>query len=757
MSKTVVKQRTRLGALVIYINILFIANYVAFHQVLPPNGAKGLWFYSGFASILLGNLLVTPFFTKPVDAISYSVAAVIALYSVLNWAEWQLFDKIFFVAALCFFFFILFISFISIILKDSASNKLQRWSNISRILSDYLGNQGVIFSTVILFALSVFHKDSSIETFIITLAWVSMVIIKPDELLFKIYHKITTILKSSDSTYAIGDIAAYQTPGIALVRQKGNENIPFGTPLVFKDSHAPIKMGIALDYVGRDESLLVRAAIFAPPAKVSDKVSDICKLIPDDTVTKCTHILDNLNITKESPILGQINEFVGIVATDSSIEHLYFEVIIERGLEEGKLVEVIIKDKHVLYQVIDGLTKEEVVYQKNTFGYARAKAQKIGVWDSNKKRFIPAKWIPCINTPVFLKSESDYIPEINTIGHFPGSNYIVNIKNVNHLVTHNTAILGILGVGKSMLSIELIERMIAEGIKVICIDLTNQYQIELAELYDDETAKKEKEYLQKIGAIGKSVYKKNVEEGGSINQFAIAMKKVLQRYLNPENPCMLKIFNPSEFEVWRQDSRIYNDSASMVSLTPTEITQIVTESALEIAQDFGMTDKARICLVYEEAHSLVPEWNSVVSEGDKAATNGTARAILQGRKYGLGCLLITQRTANVTKTILNQCNTIFAMRTFDDTGKDFLSNYIGSDYASILSSLEERHAVFFGKASSCENPVLIRLNDRNEFLEVFRNVFPPKITQKDTVKTEIAAALQIETSERREQENCDIS
>lgn len=747
MSKPIIEQRARIGVLVIYTCILFIANYIAFHQVLPPNGSKGLWFYSGFASILLGNLLVTPFFTKPVDAISYSVVAIIAMYSVLNWAEWQLFEKILFIVALCFFFFVLLISFISIILKDSANNRLQNWSSIFKILSDYLGNQGVIFSTIILFSLSVFHRDSSIETFIITLAWVFMVIIKPDELFFKVYYKIVTVIGNSDSTYAIGDIAAYQTPGIVLVRQRGSENIYFGTPLVFKDSRAPIKMGIALDYVGRDESLLVRATIFDPPAKVFDKVNDICKLIPDDTVTKCTDILNNLDIAKELPILDRISEFVGIVATDSSIEHLYFEVIIERDLEEGKLVEVIIKNKHVLYQVIDGLTKEEIVYQKNTFGYAKAKAQKIGVWDHSKKRFIPAKWIPSINTPVFLKSESVYTPEINTIGHFPGSNYIVNIKNVNHLVTHNTAILGILGVGKSMLSIELVERMIAEGIKVICIDLTNQYQIELAELYDVETANKAKASLQKIGVKGKTAYKQNVEEGGSINEFSATMKKILKFYLDPENPRMLLIFNPSEFEVWRQDSKLFNNTASMVSLTPTEITQIITESVLEIVQDFGMTENARVCLVYEEAHSLVPEWNSVVSDGDKSATNGTARAILQGRKYGLGCLLITQRTANVTKTILNQCNTIFAMRTFDDTGKDFLANYIGNDYASILSSLEERHAVFFGKASSCENPVLIRLNDRNQFLEVFRKVFPPKL-QNATAKAEIAAALDIGTSEK---------
>ena len=117
-------------------------------------------------------------------------------------------------------------------------------------------------------------------------------------------------------------------------------------------------------------------------------------------------------------------------------------------------------------------------------------------------------------------------------------------------------------------------------------------------------------------------------------------------------------------------------------------------------------------LVFEEAHSLIPEWNSVASEGDKSATNGTAKVILQGRKYGLGSLVITQRTANVSKSILNQCNTIFALRVFDDTGKGFLENYIGEDYADTLATLEERHAIAIGKGLKLKQPVIIQLNDR---------------------------------------------
>lgn len=203
--------------------------------------------------------------------------------------------------------------------------------------------------------------------------------------------------------------------------------------------------------------------------------------------------------------------------------------------------------------------------------------------------------------------------------------------------------------------------------------------------------------------------------------------------MSEDNPELLKVYNPADFSATRQENepRNYREGgawqrgAGLYAVTPVEVTQLVSEAALECVSN-QMTDEARACLVYEEAHSLIPEWNSVVSEGDKRATSGTARAILQGRKYGLGCLLITQRTANVTKTILNQCNSVFAMRTFDETGKAFLANYVGEEYSNELSTIPERHAVFFGKASECENPVLIRFNDREDFLRVFRgNGWPP--------------------------------
>jgi DNA helicase HerA-like ATPase len=290
--------------------------------------------------------------------------------------------------------------------------------------------------------------------------------------------------------------------------------------------------------------------------------------------------------------------------------------------------------------------------------------------------------------------------------------------DVQQLVTHNTAILGILGVGKTFLALELVERMLVAGIRVIVLDLTNQYAAHLAPYYDANAEQPNIDSLKAKGPAGKANYKPIVSEGGSVQAFQAELKLQLSNFMADAN-ARLRIYNPTAFEVWKQDSKLYSGTATMAQLTPTEITRIITEIALELCST-TITDQAKLCIVYEEAHSLIPEWNAVASEGDKAATNGTAKAILQGRKYGLGCLVITQRTANVTKTILNQCNTVFALRVFDSTGMEFLRNYIGDDYSGILSTLENRHAIVFGRASSCSDPVLVRLNDRDKFLRLNR-------------------------------------
>ena len=741
MSNSNFKQLERLIILLAEVGILFIVSKIAFGSWLPPIGDKGFWFYAVVLSLLLGSRLITPFYLRPADVIAYTVSAGIALFIVNHWDVWNTKERIFFSIPTIYCFLVGFLAFITIFTKDSDKISLTKLSKSLSNSFDIFGTPRVIFSFLILFSLYVFHRDSTIEMLSIGIAWAITVATSPAETFIILWKKIRELWIIDIPKKIVGLIVAYQSPGIVLIRQKKSEKVNFGTPLFIKDPHAPTKIGLALDYVGRDEGVLLRATEVEVKNIIED-TKEIARGIPDGTVAKIDGNIIS-GVQNWENILQGFSSLAGIVAPETTINRLYFEVIKEDDLEEGRLVETFIGKQRVLYQIVGGLTKEEIVYKKNTYGYARAQAQKIGMWVEGDKKFKPVKWLPKLNAPVFLKTDEEFKPVAEAVGHFPKTSYTVGIKDINDLVTHNTAILGILGVGKTMLAMELIERMISEGIKVIALDLTDEYADELCDFYNIDLEKAFIDRLSKIGLKGKNSVAKNVEEGGAIQKFKAEIETHLEKYLSPDSKKMLQIFNPSSFEVWKQDSKPYQGTASMASLTPTEITHIISEVTLRIVQRQGRNQnkKARVCIVYEEAHSLVPEWSAVVSEGDKTATNGTARAILQGRKFGLGCLLISQRTANVTKTILNQCNTMFALRAFDDTSKDFLANYLGSDYASVLPTLSEREAIFFGKASSCENPVHIRLNDRDKFIVAFRKEHPPpELPKVQTEEPEVIVA-----------------
>lgn len=715
----IIQPKHRVVSLVIYAALLAFIQYFLIATGFVPN-EKAIWFYNGVASLLFGSRLLNPHFTPPADAATNGFVALASLIAgslavppgsgeaTLLWT----------VAAFC---GLVSLSAVAVLLlRAPAGLETRVWLRAMDQAVRGLGSPGIIFTIVILVAVWLFHRDRPVEVFAIVAAWTAIIALRPVEAAMSFVDWWREQPTEFNSDHVVGDIAAHQSPGIVLIRQHGDRVIERGTPLVVADDNGPWMLGVALNYVGRDEGNLLRVLTARMPPRLRDRIATLPS-------PKGTGIALTVNVPDEElediPAIQWINRLCGVVDSDTALDFMQFEVIEDQNVSEGRLVEARIGEHMVMFQIIEGLTREEIVQQKNKYGYARAGARKIGRWDNDEGKFKPVNWIPKINAPVFLMEADEHAVNAASVGHFPDTAFGVGV-DVSEAVTHNTAILGILGIGKSYLAIELVERMIAGGIKVICLDLTNQYVDLLHEFIDAAHDDEKRAELTASGEGGAP--HQNQEQGGSHQRFRAEAVRQLREFVAPESGRFLRVLNPAEFHVTRQASGMFNNNANMASLTPCEITAIISDAALEVCQELGMTDRGRVCLVYEEAHSLVPEWNSVVAEGDKAATSRSARAILQGRKYGLGCLLVTQRTANVTKTILNQCNTIFAMRTFDDTGKEFLSNYIGGDYASVLPSLNARHAVVFGKASTCENPVLIRLNDRDAFLETFRQEHPPR-------------------------------
>jgi hypothetical protein len=720
-------QRGRLIILVLYLFGLLLTSWAALGSWIPPTSERGIWFYAALAALLLGSLLVTPFFTKPADAISYAVASLVALLAVNAWgvSSTSGFDRFTWSAAMLYVILVLAAAVLAISLKDSPRLFAQKSARSALLLADAAGSPRAVFSAVFLFALITYHRSDPREYLIIGLAWALFVGLRPLETIANLWARWRIVWGTTQDLSRLGEVVGHEAPGLVLIREDPDSSARFGDMVFARTESGKPGLVVALDHVGFASGRWLRA-IHLRTATIDTAVlhdAFVVRAISEGSAFSAAAG----SVTSESSDLAEDTNrrLIGLVASDTNVGQLQIELVrADLDLQEGSLVEVEIRGRPVLYQVIKGLTKEEVLQEKNTHGFVRAQAKKIGFWNNDRRSFDPVPWLPQPNQAVLLVRFKQEAVEKEAIGHFPGTSYPVSI-DPHLLVTHNAAILGILGVGKSFLALELVERMISAGIKVVCLDLTNQYAEALETCLDPVAEKTARDELEKIGPTGKTNVKKNVEEGGSVREFTAKMKEQLEAFLNKENAQKLRIMNPAQFEVWRQDSKPYANEASMATLTPTEITRIITESTLEVLQSQGMTEQARCCVVYEEAHSLIPEWNAVASDGDKTATNGTAKAILQGRKFGLGCLVITQRTANVTKSILNQCNTVFGLRVFDATGMEFLKNYIGEDYAGVLSTLEDRHAVIFGRASSCRDPVLTRLNDRADFIGRFREPKPP--------------------------------
>jgi hypothetical protein len=244
---------------------------------------------------------------------------------------------------------------------------------------------------------------------------------------------------------------------------------------------------------------------------------------------------------------------------------------------------------------------------------------------------------------------------------------------------------------------ELIKEIMKDA-NVICVDFTGEYVKELKDL--DPVAIIDKEKLPDLeGIIAK---KENEAAGRNANkELLLQYKRQIQDWLCGyvkgfvESDKKLGLFELPEL------------SNTMFIL---EFTQLFLEGVFSYAKT---NPGEKICIVLEEAHTIIPESNFLGDLGDfgssKALVAKMSQIALQGRKYGVGLLVIAQRTANVSKSVLTQCNTIICFQAFDETSFNFLGNYIGKDLVHALPNLKPYHAIVTGKAVKSSIPMIVDL------------------------------------------------
>jgi hypothetical protein len=696
-------QRGRLGVLAVSLILLVLVSAIVDGELIPHPGGDSLWFYAAALTLMLSDLVLEPWYTRPADAFANAVAVLLASFAAGS-AGLPISHEAFQagrISCIAVSGLILFASLLAMLTLKPSGEQQVAAHRASFVIASTFGRARVIFSAFFAVTAAAAFADSSDKLLILYVMGGFLLWTTP---LQTALERLIAVRKPERQPKLIVDEIAQ--PRTAFLTCASDPPLNVGQSLLRKTE----TVGLVVDVSEAEEFRKVQA------------------------VLKEGVVLRSGDQLAAGTLDGSGSRVVGAIGKQTSLDRLVVRGggarFDEVGLREGGLIEANVRGDRILFQVVDAEIEAASPEGSSRSQRVRLMARKLGKWDEDADEFTHGDWIPRPGSPARLAAvDRTKIVDPDLVGRIPNTDYGAEYDPVTG-TTHNTAILGILGVGKTTLAAELTWRTLAKGARVIVIDITNEY----SKLFDSIFGPEQQSVLeQEINESIRTRMQATDYEGDNAGNKTL-FQKVIRGRLDSffESNDRLLILNPANLLVSRDDGGFadpHNNARRIVSLNPAEVTAIIAREVLRQVSG-EITDDLKVCLVLEEAHSLAPEWNSTANDGEKQAATATARALMQGRKFGFGSIVVTQRTATVTKSILNQCNTVFALRVYDQTGTEFLGNFIGTDYARLLANLPDRHAIVFGKASSCHSPLLIELNDSTK-LEEWRESVVAEIASED--------------------------
>ena len=130
--------------------------------------------------------------------------------------------------------------------------------------------------------------------------------------------------------------------------------------------------------------------------------------------------------------------------------------------------------------------------------------------------------------------------------------------------------------------------------------------------------------------------------------------------------------------------------------------------SMKIWQSVEEREASPIVLVCEEAHRYVPNSGEAQYE---AAQNAIKRVAKEGRKYGIGLFLVSQRPSEVEATVLSQCNSWIVLRITNEADRAHVRGILPDSMAGLtkmLSGLKRQEAIFVGQAAMLPSRIKIR-------------------------------------------------
>ena len=157
-----------------------------------------------------------------------------------------------------------------------------------------------------------------------------------------------------------------------------------------------------------------------------------------------------------------------------------------------------------------------------------------------------------------------------------------------------------------------------------------------------------------------------------------------------------------------------------LSLVPTEVVHVVTaviaRMVFEALQRYVKMKGVTLptAMVMEEAHTFIKRYKEDIDNQDAATIccQVFERIAREGRKFGLGLVLSSQRPSELSPTVLSQCNTFLLHRISNDRDQELVHRLVPDNLRGLLRelpSLPSQSAILLGWAS--ELPVLVKMND----------------------------------------------
>lgn len=115
-------------------------------------------------------------------------------------------------------------------------------------------------------------------------------------------------------------------------------------------------------------------------------------------------------------------------------------------------------------------------------------------------------------------------------------------------------------------------------------------------------------------------------------------------------------------------------------------------------------------LLLEEAHNFAPARPSTEAEQHAVAT--TRQIAQEGRKFGMGLVVISQRPSRLDETTLAMCNSYIIMRMVNPDDQGFVRRVVetlGEDDAKLLPGLDVGEAILSGQLTNF--PVLVKVKE----------------------------------------------